>query len=275
MLNKDITKFIILTFLWSWIIWLPFMLPYFRFYEMTTTLSGLIMPAVILGAFGPMFAAIVLSYQKGRTVEVKNFFKRCLDFKVLVKFYIIATILAMGITVVAYYITTLSNISDLPKTFLPTDSNTPIVVIIIGYTIVLFLFGGGQEEFGWRGYLQDKSQDKFGIIYGSLFVGFIWGLWHLPLWLIEGEGHQYYSFIWFVIYTTSWSLTIGIIYNIAQKKMVIPWVMHTVSNLSVPLFPILFMEKVAQPGYTVWVLVNIVVAVVLAFTYYKNKSHSN
>jgi len=44
-----------------------------------------------------------------------------------------------------------------------------------------FAFG---EEFGWRGYLQNKMTQKYGVIKGLVLLGLLWGYWHLPLLLM-------------------------------------------------------------------------------------------
>jgi membrane protease YdiL (CAAX protease family) len=262
--------FFILTFTWTWVFWLPFVLPYFNVYEMSTTLEGLLLPVTIVGAFGPMFAAVVLTLKYEGKSGLKAYFKRCFDFKTGIKFYIFAILLSGGITVCVHYIVILLGISDLPTTLMPDDIGMPLWVVAILYFFVMLFFGGGQEEFGWRGYVQEKLQDEVGVLKGSLFLGFVWGLWHAPLWIIPGEGHANYSFIAFVLFTTSWALSIGILYNKSGKKLVIPWLMHAVSNLAVPLFPILFMEDVAQPAYWIFVGCNIIVAAIL-WIIYKNE----
>lgn len=40
------------------------------------------------------------------------------------------------------------------------------------------------EEFGWRGYLQEKLIGKFGLNRGLILLGLIWGYWHLPIGLM-------------------------------------------------------------------------------------------
>ncbi len=45
---------------------------------------------------------------------------------------------------------------------------------------------GGLEELGWRGILQPRLEKMFGYLPSVLTVGAIWGVWHLPLWLIKG-----------------------------------------------------------------------------------------
>ncbi len=268
---KKIVLYFALTYLWAWIIWIPFVLPYFGVYEMTETLEGLLMVAVMLGAFGPLVAALILTYKDGGKKAIKQFFKKCLNFKIAPVFYVIAIITALAITAFAHYFTNLLGIDNLPNTLLPEDITIPIYVLVLPYLLMLFILGGGQEEFGWRGYIQDPLQDKIGIIKASLLIGFLWGFWHAPLWLIPGEGHSYYSLAAFLLYTTSWSLIIGIIYNLSGKKMVIAWILHAVSNLSVPLFPVLFLEDVPQPGYWVWAISNTVVALILGIWFYNRQ----
>lgn len=36
------------------------------------------------------------------------------------------------------------------------------------------------EEFGWRGYVLPKLQNKYGPLVASLVIGTVWGIWHLP-----------------------------------------------------------------------------------------------
>jgi membrane protease YdiL (CAAX protease family) len=170
---------------------------------------------------------------------------------------------------VAHYFTNVSGIDQLPSSLVPEEMDIPMYVLILPYTLMLFLLGGGQEEFGWRGYAQDPMQERFGVLKASLIIGIFWSLWHGPLWLIQGEGHEYYSFIAFALYATSWSLIIGIMYNLSGKKLIIPWLMHTFGNLSVPLFPVLFLEHVPQPGYWIWASMTFIVAVIMGLWYHK------
>ncbi|WP_346910053.1 CPBP family intramembrane glutamic endopeptidase [Faecalicatena orotica] len=36
------------------------------------------------------------------------------------------------------------------------------------------------EEYGWRGFLQEKLQTKFGLCKGVIILGVLWELWHIP-----------------------------------------------------------------------------------------------
>ncbi|MGO0884700.1 lysostaphin resistance A-like protein [Clostridioides difficile] len=56
-----------------------------------------------------------------------------------------------------------------------------IFLILPNFATQSILFFG--EEYGWRGFLQEKMQRKFGKRIGVVLLGFIWELWHIPLWL--------------------------------------------------------------------------------------------
>lgn len=59
---------------------------------------------------------------------------------------------------------------------------TPYVVFLslpISFLAAFTAFFG--EEYGWRYYFQPLLQKRFGKIPGTLLLGVLWGLWHLPL----------------------------------------------------------------------------------------------
>ncbi len=55
----------------------------------------------------------------------------------------------------------------------------------LAYTL---LAGPVAEEFGWRGYLQPRLRRFYGRIAVTGIIGVAWGLWHVPLFFLEGTG---------------------------------------------------------------------------------------
>lgn len=76
--------------------------------------------------------------------------------------------------------------------------------IIAGLTINLpFMFG---EEFGWRGLMLKETQ-PLGFLKSNVFIGVIWGLWHLPIILMGHNypNHPYLGVIMMCLMTTALS----------------------------------------------------------------------
>jgi uncharacterized protein len=57
----------------------------------------------------------------------------------------------------------------------------------LAYTL---LAGPVAEEFGWRGYLQPRLRRFFGRIAVTGIIGVAWGLWHVPLFFLDGTGQH-------------------------------------------------------------------------------------
>lgn len=60
------------------------------------------------------------------------------------------------------------------------------LALLLGPLLNLFTCFG--EEWGWRGYLLPKMQEKLGMLPLLLINGIIWGLWHAPITML---GHNY------------------------------------------------------------------------------------
>lgn len=63
--------------------------------------------------------------------------------------------------------------------------------IIAGSTLNLpFMFG---EEFGWRGLMLTETK-SLGFLKSNVFIGFVWGIWHLPL-ILMGHNYPHHPYI--------------------------------------------------------------------------------
>lgn len=61
-----------------------------------------------------------------------------------------------------------------------------LLMTVVNLPLVLLLGRPLAEEFGWRGYALPVLQDRLGWRAASLGLGLVWGVWHLPLFFIDG-----------------------------------------------------------------------------------------
>ena len=55
------------------------------------------------------------------------------------------------------------------------------LLLLYLFLVVLMPWNGPVgEEFGWRGYVLPKLQNKYSPLIASLVIGTVWGIWHLP-----------------------------------------------------------------------------------------------
>lgn len=57
------------------------------------------------------------------------------------------------------------------------------------FALLTILLAAVIEEVGWRGYGEDSVASYFSWFMESVIFGFVWALWHLPLFGIEGTYH--------------------------------------------------------------------------------------
>ena len=230
-------RFFIITFLWSWLLWLPLVLANLGIIPVSSELLlKLTLPLAVIAAFGPLTGALFsIRREKGKGHGWK-YLRSFLDIRLGWKAYIFPLVLLGGSTCIAWLIPELYGEDRLPMMF-------PSVWIFFPYLLMMILLGGGQEEFGWRGYALPRLEGLLGLWIANILLGIIWALWHLPLWFINGTSQTFMNFGGFILLTTGYSFIFSWIRNIAGNKPFSGLYVHGVANAFIPLMPILNMHK--------------------------------
>ena len=50
-----------------------------------------------------------------------------------------------------------------------------------------FTSGPTGEELGWRGFMREEFNKKYGFLKSSIFQGLVWCFWHTLLWIVDSE----------------------------------------------------------------------------------------
>jgi hypothetical protein len=256
-------KYFLLTFAYSWIIWIPSVLDGLGV-GLPFNVAGYSTVVVVIGAFAPLLAAITLIGRVEGWAGIKAFLKQAIDFRVKPTYIIIALALPLVIHIISHYLSLAVGL-DVARTLFPDEISASPVLLAIPYFFLMLIIGGGQEEFGWRGYAQEPLQEKIGVIPASLLIGVIWGIWHLPLWFMAGDLHSAYSFVAFVMMTTSISLIYAWLYNASKKKLIVALFFHAMNNTAAPLIPFLHgIEGKPETAYWMYAAVNLVIGIIFA-----------
>ncbi len=251
-------RFFIVTFIWSWLFWIPLILANLGIIPVSSELlSKLTLPLSVIAAFGPLTGALFsIRREKGKGHGWK-YLRSFLDLRLGWKAYIFPLVLLGGSTCIAWLIPELYGEDRLPMLF-------PSAWIFFPYLLMMILLGGGQEEFGWRGYALPRLEGLLGLWLANILLGIIWALWHLPLWFINGTSQTYMNFGGFILLTTGYSFIFSWIRNIAGNKPFSGLYVHGVANAFIPLMPILSMHKnVPQPRFWIWVLLTLFMGIVI------------
>ncbi|HRX17273.1 MAG TPA: CPBP family intramembrane metalloprotease [Spirochaetota bacterium] len=148
----------------------------------------------------------------------------------------------------------------------------PSIAIFPVYWLAMVFLGGGQEEIGWRGYIMPFLEKRFGVFYGTVILGLVWAIWHLPLWFIPGSNQTYMNFCVFVMLTTGYSFIFSWGLKKAGNRPMSGLVMHGTANAFVPVFPVMVLNhNVSQPRYWIWVSLMLICGITL----YLFSNHNN
>lgn len=94
----------------------------------------------------------------------------------------------------------------------------------------MFLIGGGNEELGWRGFALPRLQEGYTDLTASLVIGFLWFLWHLPLFFVEGSSQVGVPLYYYGVAVVALSVVFTWLYNKTDRSVLLPMVLHASVN---------------------------------------------
>lgn len=253
-MNKITGKYLVTTFIISWLLWGSVAIAGKAGIEFLTFGSPLGTIFYVLGGVTPAICEIFLKKTNSTKEEFRHFMKSIVNPKHSVWMYVYAIGGAMVIQAIPLFMGL-------------TQIKQPLYVGFI--MIIPMIIGGGIEEIGWRGLLQPQLEEKYPHIVAAVSVGIIWAVWHLPLWFIDGTNQQNMNFVWFCINTIMLSFFIGSVTYVSQSIF-----MAILAHASINAFwEVMEATDKMFPSIILMLFVMIVTMVIDYFAGRKNKKH--
>ena len=238
--TKTFTQFLALTFALTWGIAALLIL----FADQVTAIVGeisLTNPLVILAVYSPGFVGVFLVWRHYGLKGMGSYFRRLTLLRAPLIWWLF---LILGIPAMVYTGAAIKGTISDPFPFFPWYKMLP--------AIVLALFLGPIEEFGWRGLALPLLQRRFAPFWAGLILGGIWALWHIPSFLVSGMPQTTWSVAPYFLGIVAISVILTPLFNVTRGSLLISILFHF--QMMNPIFPD------AQPwDNLLWVAVAIVV----------------
>lgn len=239
----SLVTFLLISFGLAWGIFALFIFLPEQMAAMFGELSGQ-HPLFFLAVYAPAIAAFSVVVYYGGAGGLKRYLSRLLIWRCSPAWY---SFLIIGIPLLFFAGSVMKgNLFTEPVAF---SSFQALVVAMLFMAIK-----GPVEEFGWRGLALPLLQTKVAPIWAGLIVGVIWGLWHLPAFLLSGTPQSAWSFTPFFVGSVAVSVIVTQVFNVSHGSILLPALFHL--QLINPLWPD------AQPYDTLFFVAAAVVVVV-------------
>ena len=223
MTGKTLIPFLALSFGFTWTIAAILIL----FYDQVVAIFGEISignPLYILAVYSPGIVGVFLVWRHYGLAGLGRFFKRLTLWRAPVKWWLL---LILGIPVVVYSGAALKgSISD------PFPYSTLTAALS---ALVLALFLGPVEEFGWRGVALPLLQRRFAPFWSGLILGTTIAVWHVPAFLMGGSPLSNWSFVPYFGGVIAVYVILTAFFNESRGSLLVAYLYHF--QLMNPFFP--------------------------------------
>jgi uncharacterized protein len=169
--------FFVLTFILSWLIWIPLALSHFGIGPLHIP-EGTIALVRLLGVLMPATAALILTALKGGRPALRSMLSHLFIWRTGWRWWAAAALLmpaVLGLSALIYNAVW----GDPPVIPLPQTSASALII-----NVIMLLIATLGEEIGWRGLALPSLQQRYTPLRSSIILGFLWSSWHIPFWLL-------------------------------------------------------------------------------------------
>ena len=211
-----LVSFFVMAFLFSWIAVTPLIV--------TPVLP--VEPFQILGALaGPTLSAVIVTAVLDGRNGLRDFFKRYIQWRAgLVWWLVVLFGILLALNTFASFILGVS-------VWVEFLGNVGLVLITYLITLIAgVILGPLWEEPGWRGFALPRLQEQFGPAIGTIILGVLWALWHLPGFL---GGWMTGGLLSLIVSGVAFSIIATWVYNNTRGSILLMILFHSSSNAAI------------------------------------------
>jgi len=231
-----LTSFFVMAFAFSWIAWSPWflstdgagLLPYSN-----PLINSFVLPVGIL--LGPSLSAFIMTGGTEGRAGIRRLLRRIVLWRVGLRSYVFAlvgvpVVMALGTAIVPGGI---ASLLALGPRYVPT--------YLIWFFIVAIIGGPLLEEPGWRGFALPRLQPRYGPLVGTLILGLLWALWHLPeflvpAWAKSSGGSSFLDIVKFVLIAIAIAIVMTWVFNNTKGSVLMAILVHaSIDTFSMPI----------------------------------------
>lgn len=217
---KELGKYTLLAYGISWIFWAPAVLNGLGIIDFPFRIG-------IIGVFGPMMAALILTFKSQGKEGVSSLLRRSFSGRFKAIWWLVAILIWPAFQGIAMLMAVYLGGDTAPEILLFSEP----LSLLPGLLFTFFLGGGLGEEMGWRAYALDRLQNKYNALVSSLILGVIWAFWHLPLYLWPAaSGREGMPFVLFFVNVLIQTPIYTWLYNNTKRSLWPVMLFHVFQN---------------------------------------------
>ena len=237
--------------------------PLFFYFLLAYALTWILTPLIAIsplyglpGLFAPAIAAVLVTHITEGREAVRQLLGRLRIWRVGAQWYLFALAFPLPVSAIIMYLGVLFG-----------APNQVQLSPVTGLSLVIFMMVVG-EEIGWRGYALPKLMESQPALQASLVLGILWGLWHLPTFLLPGLPQSNVPIPAYLLYTMALSVLFTWLYQHTQGSLLLATLFHGAIDIFGLINPAL------DPSLRWWImaLVYAAAALIVAVVYGVNLS---
>jgi membrane protease YdiL (CAAX protease family) len=181
------------------------------------------MPLAGLGAFGPLFAAIVAAWSEAGRGGVRALFARIRIWRVRPRWYAIALGIFAALYAAGSAVYRGLGGTDAGQWLYPPENGVHVMAMVVIPLV---------EEPGWRGFALPRLQTRYGALMASLILGVLWAFWHTMMFIVQGANPIIFAVS--IANIIAGSVIFSWIYNRTRGSLLLAILAHVGAHCSNP-----------------------------------------